>query len=60
VVEDEGSAQAKKILESLSSPQDLFSQPITSDEDSQAVLLTHMRMAHTEPERYSTQVEKPS
>jgi len=24
------------------------------------VLLTHMRMAHTEPERYSIQAEKPS
>ena len=31
-----------------------------SGEDPQAVLLTHMRMAHTEPERYSTQPEKPS
>ena len=31
-----------------------------SGEDPQAVLLTHMRMAHTEPERYSAQPEKPS
>jgi len=31
-----------------------------SGDDPQAVLLTHMRMAHTEPERYSTQPEKPS
>jgi len=31
-----------------------------SNEDPQALLLTHMRMAHTEPERYSTQPEKPS
>jgi DNA-binding GntR family transcriptional regulator len=30
-----------------------------SSDDPQAVLLTHMRMAHTEPERYSTQPEKP-
>jgi len=31
-----------------------------SHDDPQAVLLTHMRMAHTEPERHSTQAEKPS
>ena len=31
-----------------------------SGDDPQAVLLTHMRMAHTEPERYSNQPEKPS
>ena len=31
-----------------------------SNEDPQAVLLTHMRMAHTEPERYSNQPKKPS
>ena len=31
-----------------------------SGDDPQAVLLTHMRMAHTEPERYATQPEKPS
>lgn len=31
-----------------------------SDDDPQAVLLTHMRMAHTEPERYSNQPKKPS
>ena len=31
-----------------------------SNDDPEAVLLTHMRMAHTEPERYSTQQEKPS
>jgi DNA-binding GntR family transcriptional regulator len=31
-----------------------------SHDDPQAVLLTHMRMAHTEPERYSTQPEKLS
>jgi len=32
----------------------------TSGEDPQEVLQTHMRMAHTEPERYSTQPRKPS
>lgn len=31
-----------------------------SDDEPQAVLLTHMRMAHTEPERYSNQSPKPS
>ncbi|HMH64027.1 MAG TPA: GntR family transcriptional regulator [Rhizomicrobium sp.] len=31
-----------------------------SDDDPQAVLLTHMRMAYTEPERYSTLARKPS
>jgi DNA-binding GntR family transcriptional regulator len=31
-----------------------------SSDDPQAVLLTHMRMAHTEPERYSKQPPKPS
>lgn len=31
-----------------------------SGDDPQAVLLTHMRMAHTEPERYSNQPKKPS
>jgi DNA-binding GntR family transcriptional regulator len=31
-----------------------------SGEDPQAVLLTHMRMAYTEPERYSTLAQKPS
>jgi DNA-binding GntR family transcriptional regulator len=31
-----------------------------SGDDPQAVLLTHMRMAHTEPERYSNQPQKPS
>ncbi len=31
-----------------------------SGDDPQAVLLTHMRMAHTEPERYSNQALKPS
>jgi DNA-binding GntR family transcriptional regulator len=31
-----------------------------SNDDPQAVLLTHMRMAHTEPERYSNQPKKPS
>ena len=31
-----------------------------SGDDPQAVLLTHMRMAHTEPERYSNQSPKPS
>ena len=31
-----------------------------SGEDPQAVLLTHMRMAYTEPERYSTLARKPS
>ena len=31
-----------------------------SDEDPQEVLLTHMRMAYTEPERYSTLARKPS
>lgn len=31
-----------------------------SNDDPQDVLLTHMRMAHTEPERYSTQSPKPS
>ncbi len=32
----------------------------TSGEDPQAVLQTHMRMAHTEPERYSNLPRKPS
>jgi DNA-binding GntR family transcriptional regulator len=31
-----------------------------SGDDPAAVLLTHMRMAHTEPERYSNQAPKPS
>jgi DNA-binding GntR family transcriptional regulator len=31
-----------------------------SGEDPQAVLLTHMRMSYTEPERYSTLARKPS
>jgi DNA-binding GntR family transcriptional regulator len=31
-----------------------------SNDDPQAVLLTHMRMAYTEPERYSTLARKPS
>jgi DNA-binding GntR family transcriptional regulator len=31
-----------------------------SDEDPQTLLLTHMRMAYTEPERYSTLARKPS
>jgi len=31
-----------------------------SGDDPQAVLLTHMRMAYTEPERYSTLARKPS
>ena len=31
-----------------------------SADDPQAVLLTHMRMAYTEPERYSTLARKPS
>jgi DNA-binding GntR family transcriptional regulator len=31
-----------------------------SHDDPQAVLLTHMRMAYTEPERYSTLARKPS
>jgi DNA-binding GntR family transcriptional regulator len=31
-----------------------------SDDDPQQVLLTHMRMAYTEPERYSTLARKPS
>ncbi|HET7086584.1 MAG TPA: GntR family transcriptional regulator [Rhizomicrobium sp.] len=31
-----------------------------SNEDPQTVLLTHMRMAYTEPERYSTLARKPS
>jgi DNA-binding GntR family transcriptional regulator len=31
-----------------------------SHEDPQALLLTHMRMAYTEPERYSTLARKPS
>jgi hypothetical protein len=31
-----------------------------SGEDLHAVLLTHLRMSHTEPERYSTVVRKPS
>jgi DNA-binding GntR family transcriptional regulator len=31
-----------------------------SDEDPQEVLLTHMRMSYTEPERYSTLAKKPS
>jgi DNA-binding GntR family transcriptional regulator len=31
-----------------------------SDEDPQALLLTHMRMVYTEPERYSTLARKPS
>jgi DNA-binding GntR family transcriptional regulator len=31
-----------------------------SGDDPQAVLLTHMRMAHTEPERYSNQPKMPS
>jgi hypothetical protein len=31
-----------------------------SSDDPQAVLLTHMRMSYTEPERYSTLVRKPS
>ncbi len=31
-----------------------------SGDEPQAVLLTHMRMAHTEPERYSNQSPKPS
>jgi hypothetical protein len=31
-----------------------------SDEDPQEVLLTHMRMSYTEPERYSTLARKPS
>ena len=31
-----------------------------SGEDVEAVLLTHLRMSHTEPERYSAAVRKPS
>ena len=31
-----------------------------SDDDPQQVLLTHMRMSYTEPERYSTLAKKPS
>ena len=31
-----------------------------TNDDPQAVLLTHMRMAYTEPERYSTLARKPS
>ena len=31
-----------------------------SGDDLQAVLLTHLRMSHTEPERYSAAVRKPS
>lgn len=31
-----------------------------SDDDLQQVLLTHMRMSYTEPERYSTLAKKPS
>ena len=31
-----------------------------SDDDPQEVLLTHMRMSYTEPERYSTLARKPS
>jgi DNA-binding GntR family transcriptional regulator len=31
-----------------------------SDDDPQAVLLTHVRMSHTEPERYSSLATKPS
>ncbi len=31
-----------------------------SNEDPQAVLLTHLRMSYTEPERYSTLSRKPS
>jgi DNA-binding GntR family transcriptional regulator len=31
-----------------------------SDDDPQAVLLTHMRMSYTEPERYSTLARQPS
>jgi len=31
-----------------------------SGDDPQTVLLTHMRMAYTEPERYSTLARKPS
>jgi DNA-binding FadR family transcriptional regulator len=31
-----------------------------SGDDLQAVLLTHLRMSHTEPERYSTAARKPS
>ena len=30
-----------------------------SDDDPQEVLLTHMRMSYTEPERYSTLARKP-
>jgi DNA-binding GntR family transcriptional regulator len=31
-----------------------------SDDDPQTVLLTHVRMSHTEPERYSSPANKPS